>query len=155
MVERSIEGQYFSPIGTVTATGTGNTSTEANYSFDDNDVAKQSSLNVFYRLKIFNANGTYRYSNIVKVTLQGIQSEVTISPNPVATEVKASVVSAEDCDAEWQIIDFGGKIVLKNYTSLKKGDNTLWINMSQLAAGTYYLKIKSACIDLQSKFQKL
>jgi len=71
------------------------------------------------------------------------------------TDVKASVTSAEDCDAEWQVIDAAGRVLLKNSVSLRKGNNDLNINMSQIPSGTYYLKIKGTCIELRSKFQKL
>ncbi|MEO7307835.1 MAG: T9SS type A sorting domain-containing protein [Ferruginibacter sp.] len=80
---------------------------------------------------------------------------MTISPNPAVTDVNASIISAGDCDAEWQIIDMAGRVLLKNFVSLKKGKNQLSINMSQLASGSYYLQIKGACIDLKDKFQKL
>ena len=153
VIERSADGQNFNPIGTVAASG--NTSTEANYNFRDPEVANEQSLNVFYRLKMFDLNGTYRYSNVVKVTLPGIQNDMTISPNPAVTDVKASVTSAEDCDAEWQVIDAAGRVLLKNSVSLRKGNNDLNINMSQIPSGTYYLKIKGTCIELRSKFQKL
>ncbi|MBU9937051.1 MAG: T9SS type A sorting domain-containing protein, partial [Ferruginibacter sp.] len=153
VIERSADGQNFNPVGTVAASG--NTSTEANYNFRDPEVANEQSLNVFYRLKMFDLNGTYRYSNVVKVTLPGIQNDMTISPNPAVTDVKASVTSAEDCDAEWQVIDAAGRVLLKNSVSLRKGNNDLNINMSQIPSGTYYLKIKGTCIELRSKFQKL
>ena len=153
VIQRSVDGQNFDQIGSVAASG--NTSSETNYSYKDPEVADLSSFNVFYRLKIYDIGGTYRYSNVIRVTLPGIESDLTISPNPAITEVKASIISAEDCAADWQIIDANGRVLLQNSTSFKKGKNELIINMSQLASGSYYLKIKGTCIDLKSKFQKL
>ncbi len=153
VIQRSVDGQNFDQIGSVAAIG--NTSSETNYSYKDFEVANLSSLNVFYRLKIYDIGGTYRYSNVIRVTLPAIESDLTISPNPAITEVKASITSAEDCAADWQVIDVTGRVLLQNSTSFKKGKNELIINMSQLASGSYYLKIKGACIDLKSKFQKL
>jgi trimeric autotransporter adhesin len=153
VVERGIDGQNFGQIGSVDAKG--NTTSESNYNFRDADVANQSSVNVFYRLKMFDVDGAYRYSNVVKITLPAVQNDMVISPNPAVTDVKALVTSAEECEAEWQIVDVSGRVLLKNFTSLKKGNNELNINMSQLASGYYYLKIKGACIDLKKNFQKL
>ncbi|HMK03826.1 MAG TPA: PQQ-dependent sugar dehydrogenase [Ferruginibacter sp.] len=153
VIERSSDGQNFDQIGTVAANG--NTTSEANYNYRDLDVANQPSLTVFYRLKMFDKNGVYRYSNVVKVSLPGIQTDMVISPNPAVTDVKATVTSAEECDAEWQIVDVSGRVLLKNFTLLKKGNNELNINMSQLASGYYYLTIKGTCIDLKKSFQKL
>ena len=153
IVERSGDRQNFSQIGTVTATG--NASTETNYEYRDENVADQSSLNVFYRLKIFDKTGTYRYSNVIRLTLPGIQNDITISPNPVGSEVNASITSAEACSAEWAIIDNGGRVMLQNTTLLKKGTNALGIYIGQLASGSYYMTVKGECIDLKIKFQKL
>ena len=100
-------------------------------------------------------NGIYRYSNIIRVNLPGLQSGLTISPNPVGSEVNASVISAEACSAEWTIIDNGGRVMLRNTTLLKKGTNALGIYIGQLASGSYLMTVKGECVDLKIKFQKL
>jgi hypothetical protein len=153
IVERSTDMQNFDQIGNVAANG--NSSAEANYSLNDLEVANLQSQNIFYRLKMFDNTGTYRYSNIIRVTIPGIQSDLSISPNPVVGDVNAKVTSAEACNAEWQVIDNAGRVSLQNTASLKKGNNNLIINISQLASGPYFLKIAGACIDLKTKFQKL
>ncbi|MFZ1369645.1 MAG: PQQ-dependent sugar dehydrogenase, partial [Ferruginibacter sp.] len=153
IVERSSDAQQYAPIGTVTANG--NPSSESNYTFDDLNVADLESQQVYYRLKMFDKNGNYRYSNIVKVTLPGLQNDITISPNPVGSEVNAAIISAEACSAEWAIIDNGGRVMLQNTTLLKKGTNSLGIYIGQLAAGSYYMTVKGEGIDLKIKFQKM
>ncbi|MEP7238751.1 MAG: PQQ-dependent sugar dehydrogenase [Ferruginibacter sp.] len=152
-VERSTDGQAFDQIGRVNATG--NSTTESNYNYNDNDVANLQAPNVFYRLKMYDNTGTYRYSNVIRVTMPGIPSDMTLSPNPASSDVKASITSSDACNADWQVIDYSGRILLQNTTSLKKGNNDVIINISQLPAGSYYLKVKGDCIDLKNKFQKL
>ena len=152
-IERSTDAQYFDQIGRVAANG--NAATESNYNYNDLDVENLQSQYVFYRLKMYDNNGTYKYSNVIKVTMPTIQSEITVSPNPAVTEANSKIVSADACNADWQIIDNAGRILLQNTTSLKKGQNVLSVNISQLASGLYYLKIKGDCIDLKTKFQKL
>ncbi len=153
IVERSIDAQQFSAIGTVTAKGNG--AAETSYLFDDPDVEDLQSQQIYYRLKMFDNNGTYRYSNIIRVNLPGLQNDITISPNPVASEVNASIISAEACSAEWTIIDNGGRVMLQNNTLLKKGTNTLGVYIGQIASGSYYMTVKGECIDLKIRFQKL
>ena len=153
IVERSIDAQQFSAIGTVTAKGNG--ADETSYVFDDPDVEDLQSQQIYYRLKMFDNNGTYRYSNIIRVNLPGLQNDITISPNPVGSEVNASIISAEACSAEWTIIDNGGRVMLQNTTLLKKGTNALGVYMGQLASGSYYMTVKGECIDLKIRFQKL
>lgn len=153
IVERSIDAQQFSAIGTVAANGNG--AAETSYAFDDPNVEDLQSQQVYYRLKMFDNNGTFRYSNIIRVNLPGLQNDITISPNPVGSEVNASITSAEACSAEWAIIDNGGRVMLQNTTLLKKGTNTLGIYIGQLASGSYYMTVKGESIDLKIKFQKL
>ena len=153
IVERSIDAQTFYQLGRVGATA--NPSTENNYTYNDIDVANLQSQYVFYRLKMYDQDGTYKYSNVIKVSLSDIQSEMTMSPNPaINSDIKASITSSADCNADWQVIDGAGRILLHNSTNLKKGNNDLYINISQIAKGAYYLKVKGTCIDLKSKFQK-
>jgi hypothetical protein len=152
-IERSIDAQQFSSIGTVTATGNG--AAETNYTFDDQDVADLQSDKVYYRLKMVDNNGTYRYSNIIRLNLPAPQNDITISPNPVGSEVNASITSASACNAEWMIIDNAGRVLLQNATLLKKGTNSLGIYIGQLASGSYYLKVKGDGIDLKIQFQKM
>jgi hypothetical protein len=104
---------------------------------------------------MYDNDGTYKYSNVIRVTLPGIQSDLSISPNPVGSDVSATVTAAVAGSADWQIIDNSGRVALQNSVALKEGANKLIINISQLASGSYYLKVKGAGIDLKTKFQKL
>ncbi len=153
IVERSLDAQQFSQIGTVTAIGSG--SAENNYAFDDPEVADLQSQQIYYRLKMIDNNGTYRYSNIIRVSLPGLLNDITISPNPVVGDVNAAITSAASGTAEWMIIDNAGRVLLQNTTLLKKGKNDLMINISQVASGSYYLKVKGDGIDLKIQFQKM
>jgi glucose/arabinose dehydrogenase len=153
IVERSMDAQQFSAIGTVTAKGNG--ALENSYIFDDPNVEDLQSQQIYYRLKMFDNNGVYRYSNIIRVNLPGLQNDITISPNPVGSEVNASIISAEACSAEWTIIDNGGRVMLKNTTLVKKGTNALGVYIGQLASGSYFMTVKGECIDLKIRFQKL
>lgn len=153
IVERSIDAQYFDQIGRVAANG--NSASEGNYNYDDQDVLQLGVQNVFYRLKMYDNNGTYKYSNVIMVTIPAIPSEMTVSPNPASIEAKAKIIAGEACNAEWQVVDNAGRVVLRNTIILKKGRNDLTVNISYLSSGQYYLNIKGECIDLKTKFQKL
>ena len=152
-VERSTDARYFDQIGRVAANG--NAATESNYSYNDADVTNLQSQNVFYRLKMYDNNGTYRYSNVIRVTMPTLQPELTVSPNPAISEADAKITAPEACNADWQVIDNSGRVLLQNSTTLKKGKNELNVNISQLPSGSYYLKIKGDCIELKTQFQKL
>ena len=153
IVEKSTDGKTFTAIGTVAA-GLPNT-TIKNYSFTDITLSDLVTPAVFYRLKIVDVNGTYKYSSIVKVLMPPAKGTITIAPNPVINKIKANTVSPADCKAEWRIIDQTGRIMQSGNTLLKKGNNIVTISTGNLAAGTYYLHITGSCIDSKTKFQKL
>jgi hypothetical protein len=76
-------------------------------------------------------------------------------PNPATLEIKALVNATGDCNATWKIFDNTGRIVATNATFIKKGNNQLSINISNLAKGMYYIHVSGATIDSRSKFQKM
>lgn len=153
IVERSIDGTNFNTIGSVTASG--NSSTILNYSFNDADAANQGALILYYRLKVADLNGSFKYSNIINVSLPVTKGAITVSPNPASNELKAAITSPVTGNASWQIIDNAGRTIMYSNTLLKKGSNSISININQLAAGSYYLYISGQGIDMKTKFQKL
>jgi glucose/arabinose dehydrogenase len=153
VVERSIDGTNFNTIGSVAASG--NSSTIRTYSFNDADVANQRAATIYYRLKLADINGSFKYSNTISVSLPITKATITVSPNPASNELKASVISPVTGNASWQVIDNAGRTVMYSSTTLKKGNNSISININQLAAGSYYLYISGQGIDMKTKFQKL
>jgi trimeric autotransporter adhesin len=153
VIEKSSNGLNFKSIGTVAASG--NTSIITNYSYKDNDLTNDYTPYLYYRLKMFDVNGTYKYSNRISVSLPSLTGTVTISPNPATNEMKAFVVSPADCKADWRIIDNAGRIILYGNASMKKGSNQLSIDISKIAAGTYYLQVTGSNIECKTRFQKL
>jgi len=153
VVERSIDGTSFTSIGTVAAHG--NSNTGINYSYNDAETDKQGVLVVYYRLKVEDANGSFKYSNIISVTLAGTKGAITIYPNPATNELNASMTSPVAVAATWQILDNAGRTIMTGTTALKKGSNKLSINISRLAAGAYYLQLSATDVDMKTKFQKL
>ena len=96
VVERSADGIRYSGIGNVTANGRNNTGGSFNYSFTDNDAINQSSQRLYYRLKMVDIDGSYKYSNIISVSFPLITGKLSIAPNPVLTEVKVTIASEAD-----------------------------------------------------------
>jgi PQQ-dependent dehydrogenase (s-GDH family) len=155
VIERSIDGSRFAAVGNVIANGRNNLPGSFNYAFTDNDAINQSSQKLFYRLRMVDIDGTYKYSNIVAVTLPFITGKVAVSPNPVVNEVKVMVASPAQGNIQWKLIDNVGRILLKGIEQVSKGTNTFNINMNRLPAGTYYLNVSGAGNDQRVKMQKL
>jgi trimeric autotransporter adhesin len=153
IVERSDDGRSFEKIGTVPASG--NSSTVIKYSYTDHDAAQQSSAVIYYRLKMLDKEGPYTYSDIVSITLPSITGKVMVFPNPASTEVKLTIIAADEGKAQWKLLDNAGRIVLQNTVLLKKGNNNFPVSINNLRAGMYYLSVTSAGIDQKIKLQKL
>jgi PQQ-dependent dehydrogenase (s-GDH family) len=155
IVERSIDGNRFNGIGNVSANGRNNTGGSSNYDFTDNDAIKQSSQKIYYRLRMVDIDGTYKFSNIVSVAMPFITGKMIISPNPVIDLAKVMLASPENGKVQWKLIDNIGRIILKGTEHVNKGVNNFSINMNRLPAGTYYLNVTGAGNDQRVKMQKL
>ncbi len=151
-IEKSYNNQQFKAIGAVAASG--NTTGASSYNYNDNSAGNDAVTRLYYRLKLSDINGSYKYSNTIAVALPSFTGAVTISPNPVSNELKATTTSPADCKAEWRIIDQAGRVIQKSSVLLKKGNNLLSINTSKLAGGVYYLHISGSGVECKTKFQK-
>ncbi|MBO2008634.1 T9SS type A sorting domain-containing protein [Hymenobacter negativus] len=83
-VERSLNGQSFSALGTVAAAG--RSSTQRSYDFVDAELPVGAAL-LYYRLKQVDADGTYAYSPVRSVALTGSLAGLALFPNPTHDEV--------------------------------------------------------------------
>ena len=156
VLERSADGIRYSGIGNVTANGRNNAGGSFNYAFTDNDAVNQSSQRLYYRLRMVDIDGTYKYSHVVTISLPLTTGKLGISPNPVLNEMKVTIASPDHGKVQWKLMDNVGRIILKGTEQVKKGDgNKFTINMNRLSAGTYYLSVKGAGNDQDVKIQKL
>lgn len=154
VVERSSDAVNFSAIGNVAAHG--NTTTNIQYSLTDNNIINFPSPIIYYRLKMVDIDGQFKYSSIVPITLADITGNVTATPNPVVSDVLVSISAPADGKVQWKLVDVTGRVVLQNTTAVKKGTgNTVTINMARLNSGAYYLTVTGAGVDKKVKLEKL
>lgn len=129
IVERSADGIAFTAIGNVPAY---NNSNKNNYSLADNQPL--SGFN-FYRLKMMDIDGSFRYSTVRRVNFNNAGDDFSIYPNPVSAD-KIYVSSTGNMNSA-VIFDAAGRLI-KLFT-LKGRSNTL--DVSGIAKGTYQLKV--------------
>ncbi len=128
-IERSENNREFVKIGTRKAVG--NSGITQNYSFSDANVA--SKLSLYYRLKITDNNGTFTYSNIIKITKE-TKTSVTMYPNPAKDFVNITGEKMQQIT----VTDLMGKIVITK--SLEAVNNTI-LNIASLSKGVYNLNV--------------
>jgi len=129
IAERSADGITYTAIGNVPAY---NNSNKNNYNLTDNQPL--SGLN-FYRLKMMDIDGSFRYSPVRRVNFNNAGDDFSIYPNPVSAD-KIYLSSTGNMNSA-VIFDAAGRLI-KLFT-LKGRSNTL--NVSGIAKGTYQLKV--------------
>ncbi|HUM52685.1 MAG TPA: T9SS type A sorting domain-containing protein, partial [Chitinophagales bacterium] len=136
-IQKSLESSNWLSIGENTAAG--NSTTLRNYDFNDNNPVFG---NNYYRLKIIDLDGTFTYSNVINIPINTVtnNSFVQVYPNPTKGILNIDVQSTSAYDINMITFDVLGKKVLEKSMNVVKGLNTLSIDYSTIAKGTYILQ---------------
>ena len=132
IIERSSDGISYSPIGNISA----NLQNSFTYGFVDQSPF--TGLN-YYRLKI-EENNTFSYSIVLTVNFLEKENEIVVYPVPVRDELIIKIKNNSLLNSEVQLLNAEGmlvqKIIIFNSVQI--------IQVSQLAAGIYFLKTKDS-----------
>lgn len=136
-LQKSFDGTAFSMIGKVKAIG--NNSINYEYNFTDNEFYKKS----YYRLKIADADGNYKFSNVLTAAPAVSPNKVVVYPNPAKNFVNVNISSNKADTAFIHIRNsFGSSVMAKTYI-LSQGQNVISINVNPLLRGAYIISIKT------------
>ncbi len=142
-VERSTELKNFKMVGSVAARGAG-VSGNLDYSYKD---AGALSTTIYYRLKMVDQNGSANYSNILRVVPGATEalSLSTISQSTFSNTVDLDLWAVDAMAANIEIRDMQGRLVVHlPDQNLNSGQNPLRIDLSEKAAGTYVISVKTS-----------
>lgn len=137
-IERSRDGTNFSTINTA-VDGAGNSTQTLTYNDIDSDPYPGIS---YYRLKQTDFDGTYTYSEIRSVMFDDL-SFVSLHPNPADGEVNFTVLVNSESNLHVQIVDVTGRTVLKEDYMVYVGENTLSLNVANIASGMYTIRVNT------------
>jgi hypothetical protein len=151
-IERSNDGNYFSPIGSVNSHNN-YTSAVNSYSFID---PLPVTGKVYYRLAIKDLSGGQKYSRIIKLSLQnGENFSLTNVINPFNYAIEFDITSSNDTKVDVELIDLLGKVVRKNSYEIHTGINALSLpNTQTLPYGTYIFRVKNNEVLINRKVLK-
>ena len=108
----------------------------------------------YYRLKLIQQDGSYFYSVIRKVEMNG-STEIRLMPNPVSSYLQLSIHSDENTHGDLTIVDISGRIVYQEKLGLKQGLNLVNIPViQQLPSGVYQADILVNGKRITEKFIK-
>ena len=137
VIEKSVDQGVWSVIGEKTAAG--NSSQRLTYDFTDNSPIVG---NNYYRLKVVDLDNTFSYSNTINIPVgEAVVNNFTrVYPNPTSGLLNVEIQSTDIYDTKIVAYDVIGKKVLDQSSSLNKGLNTLQLDFSKLANGSYILQ---------------
>lgn len=142
-IERSKDGRSFEKIGTVLAQGNSNNPTS--YQFEDN-ITEYNPL-YYYRLKMVDLDGEYKYSNIsaVRFFTQNDFAIQNLYPNPAKSgEVWLVVTTSKELPSTISLFDNIGRHVNSQQTTLSAGQTEVAIDIDHLPNGLYMVVVETA-----------
>lgn len=132
-IERSKNGLDWEEVSKID--GAGNSTALLSYSTIDENPYRGIS---YYRLKQTDFDGQFEYSDIRSVTIKQNTTEVVIYPNPVNNQI---TIQANDQELQGiKIFNTLGQDVTNLTKQISKTDNSVIIDLSNLANGIYSIK---------------
>ena len=148
-LERSSDGRNFAAIAQVAAAGY--SAVTQTYAYTDNSPVN--GVN-YYRLKVVDKDNSSKYSWVRSVRNEGM-ADVAVYPNPAKEVMTVSITADRAVKGNMMISDVNGKVVYSNTVSVAQGINALPVNLSNVAAGAYIIKIQLGDDVVVRKFNKL
>lgn len=131
-VQWRTDAATFATIGNIAAkTGTYNS-----YDFLHHNPSEG---NNYYRLKMFDVDGSFTYSAIVKTGAKNNHNNISVNPNPVSSTLNISLQADKDELVFFRLINNNGSTFTTKSFMIKKGSNAFSWDIKHLAAGTYFI----------------
>ncbi|MFZ4058379.1 MAG: CARDB domain-containing protein, partial [Ferruginibacter sp.] len=150
-VERSLDGRVFESIFSTPAH---NNALAQIYTYTDNNAWLRNSNSMYYRLRMVDNDGRFKFSAIVRLSNAPSQ-QITLAPNPVKTSLNVQIENNKAGLFTLQLLDAAAKQYLQSKHQLAQGSNSISIDVSNLAQGLYILILQDANGEIvQRKFIK-
>ncbi len=150
VVERSNDLEKFTNVGTVDGAGT---STE-HHSYELTDSDPGAGI-FYYRLKQFDFDGGYSYSEIVAVKITEVMNEINIYPNPANSTIYFDFESPFESPVKLQLVDIFGKVLKEEIRLASKGIVNYSMEIKSIPEGVYTLQVVETDDVYKGKFIKI
>jgi hypothetical protein len=149
-IERSVDGVHYNAIAVVAAKNTA----AANYQ-QANNVAGVSASRLFYRLKINDNAGGFKYSNVITVKLSSTKINLSTYPNPFISTINVQVYAETKTTVQVNLFDGTGRVIRTLHNTVQPGNNFITIGqLSNLPKGMYIIEVTSAGTKVHQKLLK-
>ncbi len=142
VVERTVDGMKFTPVGQLAAAGTATPGRTLSYTLTDADPILGTAI---YRLKSVDLDGTVYYSDLVEI---GFGEDVPalsfdISPNPgTGTLIGLDLGSISgDENISVEVMDPAGRLLVSRHFFARPGERVELRLNDRLPAGSYLLRL--------------
>lgn len=151
-IERSLDGRNFAYIGLL---GAHNNHLGSDYRYMDSGFAQMPNGKVFYRLKIMEADGGFKYSDIIYLTKSSIKGQPEFYPNPVRNMLNVKLEIVDPGKWNIRLLDASGRQLLNKSQMLQEGAQNLTFPMANFAKGLYLLVMQNENGEqMENKFIK-
>ncbi len=130
-LERSQNGRDFNSIATITARGS---SAESDYTFPDRNISFGT---YFYRLKMIDKDGAFKYSDILSFTITG--KGMLVKGNPFKDKIEV-LLPGSSGEATFRLLDSKGRVVYMKKEMINNSSIILTLKDRQLSSGIYILE---------------
>ncbi|RYY40450.1 MAG: hypothetical protein EOO08_04770 [Chitinophagaceae bacterium] len=154
-LERSADGRNFTAIARIASRAPGgNSNSSLDYSATD---ANTGAASWHYRLKQLDASGAAQYSSVLRIGEgRGSVLSAGIYPSPARNQIQTTVLSGKAQDAQFRLVDMGGRLVQQRTQKVAVGSNLVQFDLDALPAGSYLLQVILADGSNESiRFNKL
>jgi hypothetical protein len=149
-IEKSYDGINYEFVSKVKAAGMSNEVLSYN-TLDNNTIEKTT----YYRLKQTDFDGIFEYigTTVVKGQSKGID-KVLMYPNPVQNQAEITLNSNNSSNAEIQIFDMKGKLIMSDMLYVTEGTNRFILNTESFNKGIYFVIFSNEFGSEKLKFIK-
>jgi len=132
-IEYSTNSKDFASLNSIPAKNENSGTAVYNYV---HQIGSPINIDAYYRLKMVNDNGTYKYSNIRHVTINTTNyNAMTLYPNPAHGGI--NIKGNNLVSGKYEIVNTQGRVVYS--TVLARGQQLFNIDISSLTKGNYIL----------------
>jgi hypothetical protein len=137
VIEHSTDGVHYSSLGQIAAV----TSSAPTRQYSFADVSPASGLN-YYRLKMVDHNGQYKYSGIITIRTDVKGFRISATPNPFTDHVVITIESDVDEAVQLRVFNSDGKLIWRKTSFVTIGTNAQYFNdLQSLPKGIYFIKV--------------
>ncbi|MFT3682914.1 MAG: CARDB domain-containing protein [Ferruginibacter sp.] len=140
VIERSLDGIHFIPVTSMPAA---HANSGGIYSFTDSAFISIAPGNIYYRLKMVDISGEYRYSQVAKLYKENLFDLIEVYPNPVTSSLRIRIDAVNKGAYTIQILDAAGRQVFTKQAAVQAGPQEIPVNVSRFARGLYIAVLKN------------